>query len=468
MRIELFLAALAVGCGGGGGDHPDGGTEVGGDFTTSELAFTGEGNGNLALAAYSGPLISVDGDHTIAAGVVQVDITPSMHANVRTLTALDADHVLFIERYEFAHPDVRTSSIVSDGARGAFVASTRLTIPSGYLSVPVITHFDANGAVAWSKAYEQPNNTSWTLPQQGGVSGVDTFPDGVLSRPVAGKLALIAGNAIMVIDGSGAVQWAKQYGGQPATELSQLYADADGITAWGVAYDSFVAIRVDWSGTLVSFHQAACKCAGATTFMPPHRRADGNLVLGYDTFDAVNMPISGVLVLDATGTSIVEELTYSVTALWDETTFDRPLTPATHIRFLADDVVTTHHTYMEGISSPYMTTPVDLAFAVGADGGVASITYSARSKGLWSRLGSGALLVLQSSSVGTGSLGAPCAKDAITISVLTKAASPGTFQPLVTATTAESTLTVTPVDEAVTVTDVGAVTATEIPSQTCQ
>ncbi len=463
MRIGLFLAALAVGCGGGGGGPPGGGS-----FTISEIAFPGQGNGNLALTAYSGPLISVDGDHTIAAGVVRVAVSPTMLAEARTLTALDADHVQLIERYDFAHPDVRPSSIVSDGARGAFVASTRLTIPSGYLSVPVITHFDAKGAVAWSKAYEQPNNTSWTLPQLGGVSGVDTFPDGVLSRPVAGKLALIAGNAIMVVDSGGAVQWAKQYGGQPATELSQLYADADGITAWGVAYDSFVALRVDWSGTLVSFHQAPCKCAGATTFMPPHKRADGNLVLGYDTFDALSTPISGVLVLDATGTSIVEEFAYGVTALWDETTFDRSLTPATHIRFLADDVVTTHHTYLEGISAPYMTQPVDLAFIVGAGGGVGSITYSARVNGLWSRLGSGAMLVLQNSNVGTGSLGAACAKDAITVSVLTKAASPGTFQPLVTATTAESTLTVTAVDEAVTVTDVGAVTATGIPSQTCQ
>lgn len=135
------------------------------------------------------------------------------------LSTFDGGTLVHVTQYDYPdHIDVRPSSISADGAGGAFVAATRLESHT-YETAPVITHFSANGQVAWSKAYTLASPDFWNLPTLNGVQGVSTSPDVTISAPVAGKLAVIGGHGAMVIDIAGAVQWAQTFAGQ--TALSQ-------------------------------------------------------------------------------------------------------------------------------------------------------------------------------------------------------------------------------------------------------
>ncbi|MGE0549161.1 MAG: hypothetical protein AB7O24_21220 [Kofleriaceae bacterium] len=464
MRVFASLVTILIGCGGSGSNDDD--TMVGGSFTSTSFNIPAAGNGSIALLAYGGPLVAVDGDRVLASGLVSFDVSASQREDSRTLTALEGGEVQFVKRYTYPNTfDVRPSSIVSDGAGGAYLAATRLYTGQSYVSEPVITHFDASGAVTWSRSYATSSMAQWNLPQISGLFGYTNVPDVTLSSIIDGKLAVIAGSCAMVIDTAGNVQWAQQFPGQ--TALAQLRADADGFTIWGFLYDALLVIRYDWTGTVVSYRQAPGSVRGGMTFSTPHQRADGNLVIGWDTFDELNLPISGAIVFDPGG-AVIDDFTFQLQASYDPRQTMRAVSQPSRIRFLSDDLATSHHTYKEGLRPPFRDVGLDIVFQTSATGdAVSPAIFSARAEGAWFRLGDGSVYTVASLGVGYGGIGASCATNYVAIDSLTKGPSAGVIQPLVAASVAPTVITVTPAEEPVTVTDAGMVTATETGSQTC-
>ena len=143
-----------MGCGAGSGTG-DAASSTAGGFTAISLDIPSSGNGSLRLLGYGGPLVAVDGDRVLAAGLISFDVSTTQLTDSRTLTAIDGGVVTFVHRYTYPKSlDVRASSIVADGEGGAFLAGNRLHgVAGGSASDPVVTRFDAIGHVLWSKSY---------------------------------------------------------------------------------------------------------------------------------------------------------------------------------------------------------------------------------------------------------------------------------------------------------------------------
>lgn len=456
MRTVVVCLCVAA-CGGGGPGGGGGGdaSPSGGTYAVESFGLTGQ----MANVEYSGPVVSVDGARVFAVGNAIFQVPPNSMRAGHVLSSLDGTQLRFAE--ELAYPtdtgDGVMSSVVSDGAGGVFVGVNRIAPDSSTL--PAVVHVDASGQVVWSKTYAS-DAVGWSLPSYG------DNPNPVLSAVVDGKLAVVVLRQVMVIDTEGAVQWTSRITTSPATNYSQVYADAAGVIAWGIHNDKLVVVQYDWTGAVVAYKEAFADVHGPTKLGPPFLRADGELVMGYDTQNKFAAATSGVLVFDRDGT-LHETTGYGLQAEWDLAGFDRGLSAVSRIRYLGDDLVTFHSQYETGANEPFTPIDVDLVFRDDAAGEVADLTFSAAENATWFGVQGGAYGIGQFR-IATGDLGGACGTDTITTTAVMKRSTGLQFDPLADAAYAPTTFTTMPVDDPVTVSPLADVHGMDVTGQGCR
>jgi len=341
----------------------------------------------------------------------------------------------------------RPTAIIDDGASGVYVAGMVADVNERFH--PTVTHFDASGAVAWSKKYVAAAPFWSAAAPNGGTAVVG------LGEVVAGKIAMVAGSGVAVIDTAGAMLWQTAF--TPQLQLHQIVADAAGFTAYGFYYAELVTVRFDWAGTLVAQAHApnTIEQSGfAPSIQTPYHAQGGRVHLPFSWSHAGAAGGSGVLVVDATG-AVVDTYAYAIAGEYDPSGIRAVLVGPTTIRPLSDTLSELTTSYSDtSTPPPYLVVPTVFVFPT-QNPAIKDLTLA---PGAFTAVGS-KVMALSNTALAAGRVGAPCSYTYFEITALARTA--GTPIPtLVTNNQATVPLTVTTTDMAVTTSSAGTPTVT--------
>lgn len=306
--LLLLAVAASPGCDDSGATSSGSSGSSGGAGQGGYVAYAADNVANLTTdlkltaPAFAHPMALALGTRAVAVGVTR----GVGGRDLALLTLLTPPNTAVTKTFSWSDESiyVRRSSIVADGAGGFYLGGSALHTPSsGTSTEPVLSRWDASGNVLWSKAYKAVAPAFFNLSQQ--ASQMDTLPDVALGAPVAGKLAIAAGDAVLVVDEQGAPQGAWQSPSQ--LHAHEVMSDAEGFTAYGTLYDALVILRFDWTAKLVWAREAAKAVPpnSLARMSLPHRRADGAVLLPYSVRDGRDaLQRSGVLAIDASGNKV--------------------------------------------------------------------------------------------------------------------------------------------------------------------
>lgn len=443
-RWWLILSLLAA-CGGddsGGGDGGPGGST--GALSTHGVTFPNlSGNVFMNTAQWNHRMMTADGArvHSIGSGTAAAPhglywFDDSVPVGGTTFAAFRA-----------------VTSMQEDGAGGVFLLGD--VMDNNERCHPAVAHFGADGKPIWAKSYTAQLPQIWGIdcnPNYGAEPGLGPIVDG--------KLPVIAGGGVMVLDTSGAVQWATVL--DQTYQLSQVTADGAGLVVFGMHYYDALQLRFDWSGALTAQTSSvgvAASPAYAMRFGTPVRAGDGTFSMPYSwrlpaKRSQDGLGAAGILVFGADG-AITDNYSYEVDGEEDPMQIRAKIGPIGELHILSPDLVQADFYYNNTFVVPPLLTRS--YFVISAD----AKKYSQVNEESVAQP-DGDVMMIRGSVIGTDTVGDKCSYNLFEINSMTRVA--GVAFPAFTPIAAgllHDPLTPTVADLALNATDAGAPTTVE-------